>query len=57
MSPWKFESSAIREGEKTPDFDQWLRGDGLDPADAKDQVVVGLKVVRAAAPPPACGAE
>ena len=38
VSPWKFESSAIRQGDKTPDFDQWLRGDGLDPADAEDQV-------------------
>ena len=38
VSPWQFDSSAIRQGERTPDFNQWLRGDGLDPAAAEDQV-------------------
>jgi len=38
VSPWQFEPSAIRQGESTPDFSAWLRGDGLDPADAEDQV-------------------
>ena len=38
VSPWQFDRSAIREGEATPDFNQWLRGDGLNPADAEAQV-------------------
>jgi len=38
VSPWQFDPSATREGEATPDLNQWLRGDGLDPADAEDQV-------------------
>ena len=32
------EHVVIREGKMTPDFNQWLRGDGLAPADAEDQV-------------------
>jgi len=38
VSPWQFDTTQIRPGDTTPDFDQWLRGDGLDPADAEDQV-------------------
>ena len=38
VSPWTFDSTTVREGEKTPDFDQWLRGDGLEEADAKSQI-------------------
>jgi hypothetical protein len=38
VSPWQFDTTQIRQGDTTPDFDQWLRGDGLDPADAEDQV-------------------
>lgn len=38
VSPWQFDSSAIRQGEATPDFNQWSRGDGLDPAEAEIQV-------------------
>ena len=38
VSPWQFEVSAIRQGEMTPDFGQWLRGDGIEPADAEEQV-------------------
>ena len=38
VSPWQFDNSAISEGERTPDFDQWLRGDGLSPADSGDQL-------------------
>ena len=38
VSPWQFDPSAIRQGEATPDFNLWLRGDGLDPADRPDQV-------------------
>ncbi|WP_413295643.1 N-acetyl sugar amidotransferase [Synechococcus sp. MIT S9452] len=38
VSPWQFDLSEIRPGETTPDFDSWLRGDGLNPADAEDQV-------------------
>lgn len=37
VSPWQFDASQIRPGDQTPDFDQWLRGDGLDPIDAKGQ--------------------
>ena len=33
----KFDAE-LRQGESTPDFANWLRGDGLDPADAEDQV-------------------
>ena len=38
VSPWQFDAAAIRPGDTTPDFGQWLRGDGLDPADVEDQV-------------------
>ena len=38
VSPWKFDPSEIRNGEPTPDFSQWLRGDGLDVNESKDQV-------------------
>lgn len=38
VSPWKFDISKIRPGEETPDFQSWLRGDGLDPADSEEQV-------------------
>jgi hypothetical protein len=38
VSPWQFDTTQIRPGDTTPDFDQWLRGDGLDPADAEGQV-------------------
>ena len=38
VSPWKFDASELRQGESTPDFGDWLRGDGLDPADTEDQV-------------------
>jgi hypothetical protein len=38
VSPWQFDVAEIRPGETTPDFGQWLRGEGLDPAEAEDQV-------------------
>ena len=38
VSPWQFDVASIRPGKNTPDFGQWLRGDGLDLADSKDQV-------------------
>ena len=38
VSPWSFNLDEISDGEKTPDFDQWLQGDGMNPADAEDQL-------------------
>ena len=38
VSPWVFDANAIKPGQKTPDYDLWLRGDGLNPADSEDQV-------------------
>ena len=38
VSPWKFDHSEIRQGEATPDINFWLKGEGLDPEDAQDQV-------------------
>ncbi len=38
VSPWIFDANEIKSGIKTPDFDVWLKGDGLNPADAEDQV-------------------
>ena len=38
VSPWEFDASEIREGAATPDFQYWLRADGLNPADSADQV-------------------
>jgi N-acetyl sugar amidotransferase len=38
VSPWQFDTTQVRPGDTTPDFDQWLKGDGLDPADAEYQV-------------------
>ena len=38
VSPWKFDAAELRKGEATPDYADWLRGDGLDTADTKDQV-------------------
>ena len=38
VSPWNFDPSAISNGEKTPDFDKWLKGDGLAEADAENQM-------------------
>ena len=46
VSPWQFDSSAIRQGDATPDFSHWLRGDGLDSADAEDRLVAGLKLAQ-----------
>ena len=38
VSPWQFDASEIRQGEKTPDFQSWLQGEGLNSTDAQDQV-------------------
>ena len=38
VSPWQFDPSEIRQGERTPDFKSWLRGDGLAQTDAEDQL-------------------
>ena len=38
VSPWEFDPQKIREGEKTPDFIYWLKGDGLSPQEAKEQI-------------------
>ena len=38
VSPWKFDPSVVREGEKTPDYDAWLKGDGLAESEAENQM-------------------
>ncbi len=38
VSPWEFDRSTIRKGEKSPDFDQWLQGDGIEKDSANDQI-------------------
>tara|TARA_B100000674_G_scaffold455641_1_gene429570 strand:+ start:2667 stop:3917 length:1251 start_codon:yes stop_codon:yes gene_type:complete len=38
VSPWKFEKSKIMKGKATPDFNTWLRGDGLHEAESEEQV-------------------
>jgi len=38
VSPWKFDVKELREGEKTPDYEQWLKGDGLSEAEAENQI-------------------
>lgn len=38
VSPWQFDSTAIRSGDKTSDFSQWLKGDGLNPVESEVQV-------------------
>ena len=38
VSPWKFDPSAVEIGDKTSDFDDWLREDGIDPVLAEEQV-------------------
>ena len=38
VSPWKFDKSTIREGERSPDFDQWLQGDGINKDSAREQI-------------------
>ena len=38
VSPWEFDPKSIRPGKKTPDFDQWIRGNGLDPVEAEEQM-------------------
>ena len=38
VSPWKFDVKELREGAKTPDYEQWLKGDGLSEAEAENQI-------------------
>ena len=38
VSPWSFDVKTIRNGEKTPDYDSWLRGDGLSEENSMLQV-------------------
>ena len=38
ISPWNFDPKSITAGDKTGDFDTWLRGDGLSPTEAEDQI-------------------
>ena len=38
VSPWEFDKEQVREGKKTPDFDSWIRGDGLKISDKEKQV-------------------
>ena len=38
MTPWSYDSSDIIDGKATPDFGDWIRGVGLDPAEAGQQL-------------------
>ncbi len=38
VSPWKFELNQVSPGEKLNDFDNWSKGDGLTPEEAKNQI-------------------
>ena len=48
VSPWQFDSSAIRQGERTPDFNQWLRVMVSTQPLQKTKLVAGLRTVRVA---------
>ena len=56
VSPWQFDQSEIRQGETTPDFQTWLRGDGLDPAEADDQISRWSKTCESCGSSSGCGA-
>ena len=55
VSPWQFDATVIRPGDTTPDFDQWLRGDGLDPTDAEDQVGLWAETCASCGSSSGCG--
>ena len=38
VTPWSYDSSDIIDGKATPDFGDWIRGVGLDPAEAGQQL-------------------
>ena len=38
VSPWQFDTSSIRSGDKMSDFSHWLKGDGLNRVESEVQV-------------------